>query len=248
MRSIPTSLLISLAALALMSTSTESFKESQLKFPRVKGAFEDKLEAVKEIYRGKGFESPSRQLFIRAFKKEEELEVWVLDDTAYKLLITYPFCTTSGTLGPKRREGDLQIPEGVYQINHFNPYSTFHLSLGINYPNASDKILSDKQRPGGAIYIHGNCVSIGCIPITDDKIKELYVMAVEAKNAGQEKIPVHIFPARLDEGVVDKLAADYGVTPEIQQFWNNLADVYVDFEKTRRLRRVRVNSAGEYFF
>ena len=92
------------------------------------------------------------QLFIRAFKKEKLLEVWVKEARQRKLRLvnTYDFCATSGDLGPKRKEGDLQIPEGVYTINHFNPLSNFHLSLGINYPNASDKILSDPRKPGGA--------------------------------------------------------------------------------------------------
>src|SRR5690606_40100008 len=147
--------------------------------------------------------------------KEKIIEVWVKghNTTTYQLLCRYDCCTTSGTLGPKRREGDLQIPEGVYHINHFNPQSNFHLSLGINYPNASDKILSDPSKPGGAIYIHGNCVTIGCIPITDDKIKELYIMAVEAKNSGQQKIPVYIFPSRLDPAGMAALKREYNDNP-----------------------------------
>ena len=143
----------------------------------------------------------------------------------FTLLHTYAFCSTSGTLGPKRKEGDLQIPEGIYHINHFNPVSNFYLSLGVNYPNASDNILSDKQHPGGSIYIHGNCVTIGCIPITDEKIKELYVLAVEAKNNGQENIPIHIFPDRLDMGVPEKLAQDYAVDEKVSSCWKNLQDI-----------------------
>jgi murein L,D-transpeptidase YafK len=238
---------ILLATLLFMSAATESFKESQLKFSRVKAAFEEKEEAVKEIFQTKGL-SPQGNLFIRAFKLEEELEVWVRGEKEYQLLVTYTFCTSSGTIGPKRKEGDLQIPEGVYHINHFNPYSTFHLSLGINYPNASDRILSDKEHPGGAIYIHGNCVSIGCIPITDDKIKELYVMAVEAKNAGQEKIPVHIFPARLDEGKVGRLVHDYNASSAIADFWKNLEVIYQDFEATHQLKKINVSDRGLYSF
>jgi murein L,D-transpeptidase YafK len=235
-----------LAALLIMTTAAESFKESQLKFPRVKSAFEEKSTAVTDLFQSVNM-AAGRKLFIRAFKKEEELEVWVQRDDQYQLLITYPFCTTSGTPGPKRREGDLQIPEGIYHINHFNPYSTFHLSLGINYPNASDKILGDKH-PGGAIYIHGNCVSIGCIPITDDKIKELYVMAVEAKNAGQERIPVHIFPARLNEGVPEALIAEYGTTPTTGELWKNLQVIYKDFEATHHPKKVSIDEKGRYHF
>lgn len=215
----------------LLMVNPPSFKEQQLKFDRVKTAYEDKESAVKELLKCHGIKS-TYKLFIRAFKKEEELEVWITQSDSYQLLTTYDFCTSSGKLGPKRKEGDLQIPEGVYHINHFNPFSTFHLSLGINYPNASDKILSDKKHPGGAIYIHGNCVSIGCIPITDDKIKELYVLAVESKNGGQTNIPVHIFPSREIE--------------ETTPFWKNLKTVYDDFEKDKKLRPVTVDKTGAY--
>lgn len=239
---------ILLALTLAMLTTEESFKESQLKFSRVKGAFDEKADAVNGLFRSKGFEFRGQKLFLRAFKTEQELEVWIKDQDSYKLLVTYPFCTTSGNVGPKRREGDLQIPEGVYHINHFNPYSTFHLSLGINYPNASDRILGDKQRPGGAIYIHGDCVSIGCIPITDDKIKELYVMAVEAKNAGQEKIPVHIFPARLEGDMVKNLVQQHKPSAEVAAFWTTLQGVYTDFEKNRKVSVVKVNQRGEYYF
>lgn len=235
---------LSLALVVLMTTP--SFKEQQLKFDRVIGAYADKEQTVKELLRRQNVET-GFQIFIRAFKKEREVEVWAKgkSSTQYSLLTTYAFCTTSGVLGPKRKEGDLQIPEGVYRINHFNPFSTFHLSLGINYPNASDRILADRN-PGGAIYIHGNCVSIGCIPITDDKIKELYILAVEAKNGGQESIPVHIFPARLNAGVVDQLKSETGVDEKITAFWANLQAVYSDFESTRKLKPIRVNSKGAY--
>ena len=151
-------------------------------------------------------------------------------------------------LGPKRKEGDKQIPEGVYQINHFNPKSNFHLSLGINYPNASDKVLADRQRPGSAIYIHGDCVTIGCIPISDDKIKELYILAIEARNNGQIAIPVHIFPTKLDATNFTRLKTDYSHAPALVDFWSNLQTVYLDFEKTKKVNAVRVNARGQYFY
>jgi murein L,D-transpeptidase YafK len=219
----------------LIMASPPGFKEQQLKFDRVKSAYEEKESAVKDLLKTKNI-AGRYDLFIRAFKKEKDLEVWIKNkgtDT-YTLCTTYDFCTSSGTLGPKRKEGDLQIPEGVYSLNHFNPFSTFHLSLGINYPNASDKILSDKKHPGGAIYIHGNCVSIGCIPITDEKIKELYILAVEARNSGQGNIPVHIFPSRH----IEQLAPS--------DFWDNLKTIYDDFEKDKKLRRITVDRTGAY--
>ena len=227
-----------------------SFKEIQLKQSRVKTAYEEKEGIVKQYFSEKNLSFMKFQLFIRAFKKEQALEVWIKEKgkEEFTLLHTYDFCTTSGELGPKRREGDLQIPEGVYHINHFNPQSNFFLSLGLNYPNTSDKILSHATKPGGSIYIHGNCVTIGCIPITDDKIKELYILAVEARNNGQEKIPVHVFPTRLDKENVEKLIREYAPNTQVKTFWKNLEPVYQDFESTKKLKLVKVNKKGEYYF
>lgn len=240
----------SILLLLLIMVQSASFKEAQLKNARVKAAYTEKEKVVKSLFKEKKLDFAGFQLFLRAFKKEQNLEVWVKEKSKeeFALLHVYSFCSTSGTLGPKRKEGDLQIPEGIYQINHFNPFSNFHLSLGVSYPNASDKILSDKQHPGGSIYIHGNCVTIGCIPITDDKIKELYILAVEARNNGQEKIPIHIFPDRLDMGTPEKLTQEYSVDEKVARFWKNLQPIYLDFKATKKLKPVSVNAKGEYQF
>ena len=231
----------------LLMLQQASFKETQRKHSRVKTAYEEKETVVKQHFADKNLSMDKFQLFLRAFKKEQTLEVWIKEKQKeqFSLLHTYDFCSTSGILGPKRKEGDLQIPEGFYTINHFNPLSNFYLSLGISYPNASDKILGDKTHPGGAIYIHGNCVTIGCIPITDDKIKELYVIAVEARNGGQEKIPVHIFPAKLDANGFDFLRKETTNTETIR-FWENLQPVYQDFESSKKLKPVKVDKFGRY--
>lgn len=228
----------------------ESFKQTQLKEARVKIAYQHAEDSVKKHFADNHLSMDNFQMFIRAFKKEAVLEVWVKEKNVnmFALLHTYDFCATSGVLGPKRKQGDLQIPEGVYQINHFNPVSNFYLSLGINYPNASDLILSDKKKPGNAIYIHGGCATIGCIPITDEGIKELYVTAVEAKNNGQQKIPVHIFPSRLESGVVEKLVNEQQADAKTAAFWKNLEGIYRDFQSSKKLRPVQVNSSGAYYF
>jgi murein L,D-transpeptidase YafK len=226
-----------------------SFKEAQLKHSRVKSAYQEKEGIVKKYFSDKNLSYSKYKIFLRGFKKEKELQVWVKGEREEKftLLTRYDFCSTSGVLGPKRREGDLQIPEGIYELNHFNPLSNFYLSLGVSYPNASDRKLSDKSQPGGAIYIHGNCVTIGCIPITDDKIKELYVLAVEARNNGQGKIPIHIFPSKLTDDGINQLKRFYP-DPQLVKFWENLKPIFDDFENTNTLKEVKVNSKGEYYF
>jgi murein L,D-transpeptidase YafK len=235
---------------SLLMPLQESFKQEQLKFIRVKDAYSEKENTVKNYFLNKNLNYQGFHLFLRGFKKERVLEVWVKENgsTQFQLLTQYDFCAASGVLGPKRKEGDGQIPEGIYHINHFNPQSNFHLSLGINYPNQSDKLLADKQTPGSAIYIHGNCVTIGCIPITDDKIKELYILAVEATNNGQRKIPVHIFPARLTSETMSELQDTNRENAGLIGFWKNLQPVYLDFEKTKGVAPVRVNSQGAYYF
>lgn len=224
-----------------------AFKEAQLKNPRVQNAYSEKENIVRAYFGDKKIEYNGFNLFLRVFKQEKIVELWVkaAGSGKFSLLHNYNFCASSGAPGPKRKEGDLQIPEGVYSINHFNPQSKFLLSLGINYPNASDGILSDKSKPGGDIYFHGSCVTVGCIPLTDDKIKELYILAVEARNNGQQKIPVHIFPARLSDSELLTLSKEF---PSQANFWGNLKVIYDDFEKTKKLNVVRISPKGEYLF
>lgn len=227
-----------------------SFKQKQLQNSRVKVAYDEKENVVKKYFTEKNLTFENFRLFIRAFKKEQVIEIWVQDQNSitFKLLHTYEICASSGTLGPKRKEGDRQVPEGVYYIQHFNPLSNFYLSLGLNYPNASDKILGDPDHPGSNIYLHGNCVTVGCIPITDDKVKELYIMAVEAKTNGQSEIPVHIFPSKLGSNSIESLEKRYAPNQAIINFWKNLEDVYLDFENTHQLREVKINAKGMYYY
>jgi murein L,D-transpeptidase YafK len=225
-----------------------SFKSTQLQHQRVKNAYDEKEIVVKKYFQDKNLSPQGYNIFLRAFKLDGILEVWTKpkEGNTYTLLHTYKICSSSGVPGPKRKEGDSQVPEGIYQINHFNPQSNFHLSLGIDYPNTSDKILSNRKNPGSAIYIHGNCVTIGCIPLTDDYIKELYILAVEAKNNGQKKITVHIFPTHLTESNLNRLTTT--INASHKAFWKNLQNIYKDFESSKSLKAVKVNEKGEYYF
>lgn len=244
-------LLFILSFVLLCFTPTkDSFKDEQLKYQRVRTAYSEKEEYLKTLLTKVNINTFAIDIFIRAFKKEEKLEVWVKgkNNTNYVFLKTYDICSTSGELGPKRKRGDLQIPEGFYHINTFNPYSNFYLSLQINYPNRSDRILGYKANLGGDIFIHGNCVTIGCIPITDDKIKELYVLAVEAKSSGQSKIPVHIFPAKLDTSSFDILKTEFSGNDKLIDFWQNLKSGYNYFEKNKQLPDITVDNNGKYLF
>lgn len=195
---------------------------------------------------------PPVAMYIRSFKYDRQLEVWVKGGLRepYKLFKTYKVCMQSGTMGPKRMEGDYQVPEGFYYINEFNPNSNYHLSLGLNYPNASDLILSDTLRPGSAIYIHGNCVSTGCIPIRDVPMEEVYVLAANVKMQGyQEFIPVHVFPVRYNnKRSLDYLNAQIKENNYLQDFNKDIRQAYDYFELKKQLPVIMVNQKGEYVF
>jgi murein L,D-transpeptidase YafK len=120
-----------------------------------------------------------KKLTLIGLKYEQKLEVWGEHNGKKVYITTYPFTAFSGHLGPKFREGDRQIPEGIYSVGYLNPNSKFHLSININYPNAFDKKMAKKEHRtnlGSAIMIHGSNRTIGCIPIGDDKIEELYYL------------------------------------------------------------------------
>jgi murein L,D-transpeptidase YafK len=242
--------LILVLAVALSSNAmAQDFKSAQSKHPRVRNAIVEKESSIKRLFGQKKISWPPRKIFLRAFKREQSLELWAsnTEGGAFDLVKQYRFCASSGALGPKRRQGDGQIPEGFYHIDRFNPVSNFHLSLGVNYPNQADKILGAGASLGGDIFIHGDCVTIGCIPVTDDGIKELYLIAVEARSAGQKKIPVHFFPTRMDESGMRFLERQTG-DPALKAFWRNLKEGYDMFEKNRRVPAVTIDRQGRYRF
>ena len=226
-----------------------SFIESQRSNTRVANVIKTKEDTLKKQFEKAGLQWPPKQLYLRSFKYDSQLEIWVRNDSKeqYKLFKTYKVCALSGSLGPKRMEGDYQVPEGFYYINVFNPKSTYHMSLGINYPNASDLMLSDSAQPGSEIYIHGSCITVGCIPIMDSQIEEVYLLSSYAKNNGEDFIPVHIFPVRYN---IKKSTAKLDVAikddKDYQIFTEKIKEVYDYFEQYKKLPVISINNKGEY--
>ncbi|MCG9128876.1 L,D-transpeptidase family protein [Candidatus Poribacteria bacterium] len=243
-------ILVTTMLISCESTEHQSFKDKQLTYRRVKIAYQEKDNQLRNLFEKQGYKYPPQNIYIRIFKDEQILEVWTKTNTnaTYKKVCNYEFCASSGQLGPKRQEGDLQIPEGFYYIDRFNPNSNFFLSLGINYPNESDKILGVKGNLGGDIFIHGGCATVGCIPITDDKIKELYWLAVEAKSNGQEKIPVHIFPTKLDNISLNRLKNRFQNDELLIQFWSNLKIGHDWSVEYGTIPKITVDKQGVYHF
>jgi murein L,D-transpeptidase YafK len=226
-----------------------SFVDEQKSSLKVAGVFNNKEDTLQKEFAAKGLVWPAKYVYIRSFKYDAQLEVWVKNESKekYKLFKTYKVCMQSGTMGPKRLQGDYQVPEGFYYINEFNPHSNYHLSLRLNYPNASDRILSDSLRPGNAIYIHGSCVSVGCIPVTDDEIEEIYIISSYAKANGQDFIPVHVFPIRYNQ----KKSWEYfrqstKNNPSLEKFALQLKDAYDKFEDNRQVPIVMIDKKGDY--
>lgn len=168
-------------------------------------------------------------VFLRAFKEERTLEVWIRQRASgkFRRFRSYPIAAASGESGPKLAEGDGQVPEGFYGTNRrwMKPDSDFHLAFNLGYPNAYDR---HHGRTGSAIMIHGNRVSIGCLAMTDPKIEEIYTLVDAALRGGQDLVQVHLFPFRMtDERMAQ--AADHRWI----DFWRNLREGHDRFERDR---------------
>jgi murein L,D-transpeptidase YafK len=240
-------LLLLFASGSIKSQTSNSYLfKTSLKAEIITSRIEDSLH---KQFEDKKLTWPPQELYIRSFKFDRILEVWVKGNSkeAFKLFKTYKVCMQSGTIGPKRLEGDYQMPEGFYYINEFNPNSNFHLSLGLNYPNASDKILSDSLHPGNSIYIHGKCLSTGCIAIDNNPIEELYLLASYVKDAGEEFIPVHVFPVKYNvKKSFEYLAQISKDNQPLQQFAISLKTAFDYFEDKKQLPLIMVNKKGQY--
>jgi murein L,D-transpeptidase YafK len=81
-------------------------------------AFDKREKHLKKQFEEAALSWPAKQLYIRSFKQDGQLEIWVRNAMSepFSLFKIYNVCALSGKLGPKRREGDLQVPEGIYHL------------------------------------------------------------------------------------------------------------------------------------
>ena len=149
----------------------------------------------RDDFREAEIDTAAFEIALLAFKDTQKLELYIKSPkTAYHLIKTYYFTAFSGKIGPKLKNGDKQIPEGIYQMEYLNPNSRYHLSLKVSYPNVFDleKAKSDNRTDlGGDIMIHGKKVTIGCIPVGDRNIEEIFILAAKSSN---QKFPIIISP------------------------------------------------------
>ena len=240
--------IVTLGLLLFSFKHQTSFLTEQKKFERIRSAFSEKQDIIEKMLVENQINIGNVNLLFVAYKDNDLLEVFAKNkqETKYKKIHSYTICSRSGKLGPKKRLGDGQVPEGFYNINRFNPKSNFYISLGLNYPNVSDTRKSKESNLGGDIFIHGSCVTIGCLPMTDNYIKEIYLLAVYAKNNGQDKIPVYIFPFKMTDQNLTSYKTKYQENKELIFFWDNLKIGYDKFIKEQKELTIKVSENGDY--
>ena len=176
-------------------------------------------------------------VFVRIFKQEGQLELWLKKNGKFHLFKTFPICKWSGRLGPKEKEADYQSPEGFYSVSarQLNPHSNYHRAFNVGYPNAYDR---QNGRTGGLVMVHGACKSVGCFAMTDRGIEEIYGFVEAALRAGQKDIAVHIFPFKMTDANITRETGGGWLAfvggPNYSQwngFWRNLKQGYDLFEQ-----------------
>ena len=208
---------------------------------RVEAARKSKLATLKAMLKARGLSWPPRQVFLRGYKKEGVLEVWASNKPRGALthLATYEICYASGGPGPKTRQGDSQVPEGFYRLDYYKRDSSYFLAARINYPNLRDRRLG---HTGGAIMIHGACVSIGCVSMGDEGIQEIWLLARAAHRAGRA-VHVHLFPS-CD---LDPMIKEAG-SSRLKNFWAQLKRGRDLFDQDKVVPSIGVDKWGNYTF
>lgn len=150
---------------------------------------------LKTFFSKAGVSYPPRDVALLAFKAERKVELWAKNpDQKWKHIHNYPLTGFSGRLGPKLRENDKQIPEGIYRLVNFNPFSSMHLSMMINYPNNYDRqkgYQDGRGNLGNNIFIHGKNLSVGCLAVGDLAIDQLFILA---RRVGLDHMQIIIAP------------------------------------------------------
>lgn len=250
MLAIKITIVLILGILLLSFTLQTSFLSEQKKYERVRTALKEKEVYIDKKLKESKISGDNLNIIFVAYKDNDLLEIYAKTklETTYKKFISYQICSRSGQLGPKTKQGDLQVPEGFYHIDRFNPASNFYLSLGLNYPNLADKRKSKASDLGGDIFIHGSCVTVGCLPMTDNFIKEIYLLAVYARNNGQKNIPVYVFPFKMTDQNMIIYNAKYKNNKALLSFWGNLKIGHDIFAKDSKELTIKIADDGNYSF
>ena len=205
----------------LSGSSSEAVDRSKSVADRVKEYGSAARSRLKPAFHKAEVSYPPKRVVFVGIKAEKRLEVYAAGaDGSARLVHTYPILAASGGPGPKLREGDRQVPEGIYPIESLNPNSRFHLSLRVGYPNASDRAQASAEgrtKLGGDIMIHGNAVSIGCLAMGDPAAEELFVLAADT---GVKNITVILTPVDFRKGV--EVPSDTKLPPWTKTLYDNV--------------------------
>lgn len=178
-------ILIAAALTTMCAQSTRTVADVLIEFEsHAKKAYEAPLQIAKIGW-------PPKKITLIGIKQERALEVWAKGDSGrFVRIARYPVLAASGELGPKRKEGDKQVPEGIYSLPSLNPNSKYHLSIKVGYPNETDIANSrvERNEMGGDIFIHGKSVSIGCLAIGDRAIEDLFCLVARVPESNRKII------------------------------------------------------------
>ncbi len=238
----PAKVMLSILIMLLLLLSPPAMAQAPPSSPRSRQAIAHQQAPLRKQLAGRGFDWGA-PLFIRIFKAERVLEVWLKKPSGYERFESFSICTFGGKgLGPKLRQGDGKAPEGFYFVapSQMNPFSRFHLAFNLGYPNPYDRA---HGRTGGALMVHGSCVSIGCYAMTDRSMETIYTLADAALRNGQPFFRVHIFPFRMNR---QNMQRHHG-SPWIG-FWLNLKDGYDWFTAYRHTPPNVIIKQGRYWF
>ena len=172
---------------------------------------------------------PPKEVVFLFTKDSRQLELWAIQNNSPRYIRTFQVQAQSGVPGPKLREGDRQVPEGVYRIEGLNPNSSYHLSMKLNYPNEFDlkyAQVEGRENPGSNIFIHGKAVSVGCLAMGDEAIEDLFVLA---HDAGRSNVKVVIAPSDPRESPLDASGKPAWVT-ELYEAIENEFENYANSE------------------
>jgi murein L,D-transpeptidase YafK len=222
---LPKFLVVCLLVVALSSCTAMELAELSSEPPKLTASVVAEMEK-------KGVR-PEDPVLVRIFKQESELEVWKADAVGrYKLFKTYPMCRWSGKLGPKKKEGDRQAPEGFYHVSAgmLNPQSQYYVSFNLGYPNRLEAALGYS---GEALMVHGACSSSGCYAMTDQGVGEIYAIVQTALQSGQDRFQVQAYPFRM---TAENFARHRG-DPNMP-FWLTLKEGYDYFAFSKRQPKV----------
>ncbi|MDP3562389.1 MAG: L,D-transpeptidase family protein [Legionellaceae bacterium] len=186
---------------------------------------------------------PPQDIALLAFKKEQHIQLWAKDSkNEWRYVHTYPLTAYSGSLGPKLREHDRQIPEGIYRLTMFNPFSSMHLSMMIDYPNSFDRLQASKDGRrllGGDIFLHGKSASVGCLAVGDQAIDQLFLLT---RRVGLNHVQIIIAPndLRREQPATNKFAQPRW----LPQLYNKIARALSRFPLSKQGKDIQKSVAA----